>query len=77
MDSARRLRDLVRSAAGDLGARVIVVDGRGVLRADSTGGQVRSFASRPEIRTALGGRTAQGERHSQTLGEDCSSLRCR
>jgi signal transduction histidine kinase len=70
MDQRPRLRDLVRRAAGDLGARVIVVDGRGMLRADSTGGEVRSFASRPEISTALGGRTAQGERHSQTLGED-------
>ena len=28
------------------------------------------YASRPEIRTALGGGRAQGERHSDTLGED-------
>jgi two-component system, OmpR family, sensor kinase len=70
MDQRPRLRRLARSAAGDLGARVIVVDGRGLLRADSTGGPVRSYASRPEIQTALGGRTAQGERHSRTLGED-------
>jgi two-component system, OmpR family, sensor kinase len=70
MDRRAQLQRLVREAAGDLGARVIVVDGRGVLRADSAGGEVRSYASRPEIRIALGGRTAQGERHSQTLGED-------
>jgi two-component system, OmpR family, sensor kinase len=70
MDQRARLRGIVRSAASDLGARVIVVDGGGVLRADSAGGTVRSYASRPEIRTALGGRTSQGERHSQTLGED-------
>jgi two-component system, OmpR family, sensor kinase len=70
MDERARLRGMVMSAASDLGARVIVVDSRGILRADSAGGTVRSFASRPEIRTALGGRTAQGERHSQTLGEE-------
>jgi two-component system, OmpR family, sensor kinase len=70
MDQSGQLRRLVRQAASDLGARVIVVDQTGLLRADSAGGAVRSYASRPEIRTALGGRTAQGERHSQTLGEE-------
>jgi signal transduction histidine kinase len=69
MDNRAQLRRLTRNAASDLGARVIVVDSRGVLRADSAGGAARSFATRPEIRTALGGRTAQGERHSDTLGE--------
>lgn len=70
MDDRAQLRRLTRSAASDLGARVIVVDSTGLLRADSAGGTVRSFSTRPEIRTALGGRTAQGERHSDTLGED-------
>jgi signal transduction histidine kinase len=70
MGNRAELGRLTRSAASDLGARVIVVDSSGVLRADSAGGAARSFATRPEIRTALGGRTAQGERHSDTLGED-------
>jgi signal transduction histidine kinase len=70
MDQTGRLRRLVREAASDLGARVIVVDTRGRLRADSAGRTAGSYASRPEIRAALGGRTAQGERQSQTLGEE-------
>ena len=56
-----------RNAASQLGARVIVVDppdSRGPTRP----GPARSFSTRPEIRTALGGHT--GERHSDTLGED-------
>ena len=70
MGNRAQLRRLARSAASDLGARVIVVDSSGLMRADSAGGAARSFSTRPEIRTALGGRTAQGERHSDTLGED-------
>src|SRR4029453_4590799 len=70
MANRGELRRLARSAGSDLGAPVIVADSRGQLRADSAGGAARSFSTRPEIRTALGGRTAQGERHSDTLGED-------
>jgi signal transduction histidine kinase len=70
MDRTAQLRGMVRSAAGDLGARVIVVDAGGVVRADSAGGAGRAFGSRPEIQTALSGRTAQGERHSETLGQE-------
>ena len=70
MSARAQLRQIASRAASQLGARVIVVDQNGLLRADSAGGAARSFATRPEIRTALGGRTAQGERHSDTLGED-------
>jgi signal transduction histidine kinase len=70
MAQRAQLRQIASRAAAQLGARVIVVDQTGMLRADSTGGAPRSFASRPEIETALGGRTAQGKRHSETLGED-------
>jgi signal transduction histidine kinase len=70
MDATGRLRRLVREAASDLGARVIVVDSEGGLRADSAGRTAGSYASRPEIRAALGGQTAQGERQSDTLGEE-------
>jgi signal transduction histidine kinase len=61
----------VRTAANAAAGRVIVVDSAGRLLVDSAapaGGG--SYATRPEIRTALAGRTAQGERHSASLHED-------
>jgi signal transduction histidine kinase len=72
IDQPRRLAQLVRGAGNDLGARVIVVDAKGRLLADSTVAVARplSYASRPEIKTAMAGGRAQGERHSQTLGQD-------
>jgi signal transduction histidine kinase len=70
MNRPVQLRAITESAAAQLGARVIVVDSNGLLRADSTGRGMRSYASRPEIRLALSGRTAQGKRHSETLGEE-------
>jgi two-component system, OmpR family, sensor kinase len=72
MDSARDLRPLARQAGNELGARVIVVDRTGKLLADSAGAELvsTSYASRPEIRTALAGGRDQGERHSDELGED-------
>jgi two-component system, OmpR family, sensor kinase len=72
IDQPRRLAQLVRGAGNDLGARVIVVDAKGRLLADSTVAVARplSYASRPEIKTAMAGARAQGERHSQTLGQD-------
>jgi two-component system, OmpR family, sensor kinase len=68
MNRPVRLRALTERAASTLGARVIVVDSRGALKADSAGSSRASYASRPEIRVALSGRTAQGERQSETLG---------
>jgi two-component system, OmpR family, sensor kinase len=68
------LEALSRQAGRDLGARVIIVDApRGRLLADSTVAGIPSplpYASRPEIRTALHAGRAQGERHSNTLGQD-------
>jgi len=71
-DEQPRLERLVRDAGRDLGARVIVVDLRGRLLADSAGEGLRltSYRDRPEIREALAGRPAQGERRSETLGEE-------
>jgi len=73
MDRPQALARVARDAGRDLGGRVIVVDRRGRLLADSTiatAPRPLPYASRPEIRTALGGGRAQGERHSDTLGED-------
>ena len=70
MSQPAQLRQIASQAGSQLGARVIVVDQTGMLKADSAGAAPRSFASRPEIRLALSGRTAQGERHSDTLGEN-------
>jgi signal transduction histidine kinase len=66
------LDDLVGEAGSKLGGRVIVVGARGRLLSDSAGGGLRSasYASRPEIAAALRGEPAQGERHSDSLGED-------
>jgi signal transduction histidine kinase len=70
MGDTPQLRGIARRAAADLGARVIIVNRAGLLRADSAGSSVRSYASRPEIRKALAGSTSQGKRHSATLGEE-------
>ena len=54
------------------GSRIVIVDseGRSALVSDAPDEPTRSFASRPEFRTALTGRVATGERHSQTLDTD-------
>jgi two-component system, OmpR family, sensor kinase len=72
IDRPAELRRVVAGAAEDLGARVIVVDLRGRLLADSSGTALgnESYASRPEIQDALAGRPAQGTRRSETLGEE-------
>src|SRR5919202_5209613 len=71
LDDARALAPLVRTAASAAGGRVIVVDAAGRLLADSSGSAPgASYATRPEIRAALAGAVARGERHSDSLGED-------
>lgn len=62
---------LARVSAETVRGRVIVVDERGLLLADSAGvppGQ--SYAGRPEIAAALDGRDEQISRRSATLGEE-------
>jgi signal transduction histidine kinase len=67
----RALRQLTASAARAVRGRVIVLDARGRLLADSAHGQLgASYANRPEVRAALGGRSFQDQRNSQTLGQD-------
>jgi two-component system, OmpR family, sensor kinase len=68
-----QLQRLVRTAADAVGGRVIVVDDRGRLVADSagTGLSSASYASRPEIRAVLAGRLIeQGKRRSESLGQE-------
>jgi signal transduction histidine kinase len=70
MSDRDELRRLAREARKDLGGRVIVVDSRGRLVADSGGLETGAYGDRPEIRTALQeGQVAQGRRFSDTLGE--------
>jgi two-component system, OmpR family, sensor kinase len=67
------LNRIVRTAARQLDARVIVVDEQGRLVADSAGRGLlgRAYGDRPEIRRALDtGRTAQGRRQSETLAQE-------
>lgn len=61
---------LARRYAAETGGRIVVVDARGVALVDPTPPEPgrRSFASRPEFRTALGGGVATGVRYSRTLG---------
>ncbi len=63
------LRHLVRISADSVRGRVIVVNRRGRLLADSAGAPAgRSYADRPEVRAALHGHGEQITRDSRTLG---------
>lgn len=66
------LAELVGTSAVSVRGRVIVVDGRGVVIADSAGRQALrdDYSTRPEIAAALSGRRFQDTRRSQTLQED-------
>jgi len=70
LDDDPELARVVERAGRDLGARVVVVDDKGRLLADSAGGALsdESYASRPEIAAALAGRSEQGTRQSDTVG---------
>ena len=72
LDRVRDLEQLLRTAGGDLGGRVIVTDRQGRLVADSAGTGLRgtAYGTRPEVAVALTGRQAQGTRYSDSLGED-------
>ena len=66
------LRSLVDRAAESARGRVVVVDARGILVADSAGRSElgSNYRTRPEIGAALAGRRFQETRSSKTLGED-------
>jgi two-component system, OmpR family, sensor kinase len=71
LDHPSRVQTLVERAERQLRGRVIVVNRTGRLVADSAGRGLlgTSYASRPEIATALSGEQAQGTRESSSLGE--------
>jgi signal transduction histidine kinase len=69
--SRRSLQGLVDASAESVRGRVIVVDRRGRLLADSADAPSgRSYADRPEVKAALGGHGEQITRNSQTLGAE-------
>jgi signal transduction histidine kinase len=70
--SRARLRRLARTAADSVSGRVLIVDGRGRVLADSAGGGEigTDYSLRPEIAAALRGDAYQRVRHSDTLGAD-------
>jgi len=72
LDERNELQRLATDSAKDLRGRVIVVGPRGRLLADSEEAVAAGtpYASRPEIAAALEGTPTQGERHSDSLGED-------
>jgi signal transduction histidine kinase len=69
--SRRELATLAHTAAASVRGRVLIVSAGGKVLVDSAGAaQVgSSYASRPELATALGGRLVQVQRASKTLGE--------
>jgi two-component system, OmpR family, sensor kinase len=66
------LRSLATSAATSVRGRVLVLDSRGQVLADSAGpGTVgAAYANRPEVRAALRGNREQRVRHSSSIGAD-------
>lgn len=62
----------LRRYAREPGGRIVVVDasGRSVADSDAPARLGVDFTNRPEMRTALGGRPAEGQRHSNTLDAD-------
>jgi signal transduction histidine kinase len=72
MDDADELDRLANRTTESLGGRVVIVDARGRLLADSAGEGLEDedYATRPEIAAALRGETSQGERHSDDLDQD-------
>ncbi|MGN6257631.1 MAG: ATP-binding protein [Solirubrobacterales bacterium] len=65
------LRRIAEKSAESVRGRVIVVNGKGQLLADSAGTRLgRSYDDRPEVEAALEGHGEQITRNSETLGEE-------
>ncbi|MGK2878263.1 MAG: ATP-binding protein [Solirubrobacterales bacterium] len=71
-DNADALQDFVSVTARDTRGRTVIVDDKGEVLADSASESSvgSSLASRPEIKIALTGQTAQISRSSETLGRE-------
>jgi signal transduction histidine kinase len=67
----RPIASRVYAYGGSTGSRVVIVDGRGFARIDTSSHFMgtESFKSRPEIASALRGVVASGTRYSKTLKE--------
>ena len=63
------LTTYVDKVARTNGARVVVVDDKGIAIASSEGRIGEDYSNRPEIKAALKGGAVSGERPSETLGE--------
>ncbi|MSO41652.1 MAG: HAMP domain-containing protein [Solirubrobacterales bacterium] len=74
LGSPRQLGRLASESAQNLDGRVLIVDASGIVLADSetarTLGENYGTRARPELSKALGGRTEQGLRQSETLDEE-------
>lgn len=70
LDDPRALTRLAERAARNVRGRVLIVDARGRVRADSAGTATGDFGNRPEIAAALRERTFQERRPSETLGQE-------
>lgn len=70
--NATELGLLVRSSGTSVRGRVLIVNARGQILADSAGPSTIgvSYAGRPEIGSALRGRAVQTQRASHTLGQE-------
>jgi len=67
-----RLQSLALTASSAVSGRVVIVDRKGRILADSDSAAAAgsSFANRPEIASALGGHVSQAQRYSKTLGAE-------
>ncbi len=67
-----QIRRIAEDYAAQTGGRVVVTGGRGraIVDTSPTFDEGRDFSTRPEIREALAGEVATGERTSATLGEN-------
>jgi two-component system, OmpR family, sensor kinase len=67
-----RLAEVATAVSGPARARVVVVDRRGVVLADTADDEAvgADFSSRPELAAALDGRRFQDQRRSETLDQE-------
>jgi signal transduction histidine kinase len=72
LDRRARLQLMAQTAAASVSGRVLVVDRRGTVLADSAGRRElgSDYSQRPEIAAALRGDAYQRVRHSDTLNSD-------